>query len=198
MIKAIIFDVGGVLIDNPWPEMRSHYAKHLNVNEEKFDEVYREVVAEWQRGELSEKDFWKKMTKMLKTNMPRSESLWLDGFKATYREKEEIFNLIKSLKERKYKIGLLSNTEIPIMHFLVKQKYEHFDVFIFSCDVGVIKPDSEIYEAILKRLDVKPDKAVFTDDKEENIITATKLGIHGIQYKNSEQVISSLEKILTR
>ena len=91
MIKSIIFDVGGVLIDNPWPGMRSHYTKNLNVDEEKFDNVYR--------------------------------------------EKEEIFSIIKSLKERRYKISLLSNTEIPVMHFIMEQKYEDFDVFIFSCDV---------------------------------------------------------------
>ena len=73
-----------------------------------------------------------------------------------------------------------------------------FDLLIYSCDVKARKPDSKIYKIALKKLKVRPEEAVFIDDKHENVNSAKKLGIHGIIFKNNKQTINELEKILKK
>ncbi len=196
MIKAIVFDVGGVLLDNAWPAMLEHYTTHLNVEQGRFVEVYEDIVNEWQSGSIREEVFWERMCRRLERNMPKSESLWLDGFKKAYKEKDDVFKLIKSLKEKGYKIGLLSNTEVPIMHFLIEKQYQHFDVFIYSCGIGLIKPDREIYEETAKQLTVLPEETIFIDDKEENVEGAKKIGMIGVQFKDAKQLENMLHTLL--
>ncbi|CAN5215280.1 HAD family phosphatase [soil metagenome] len=196
MIKAIIYDLGGVLIDDPWPGMATYYSEALHVDKDKFIEAYNKIVSIWQTGKITEKECWTNITTSLNTHMPTSETLWLDGFKQTINEKKEIFLQIESFKKRGYKIGLLSNTEAPIMQFVLEQKYQDFDVYVFSCDIGVAKPNPKIYIEILRRLQIKPLEAVFIDDKEENIESAKALGIHGILFTTSPQVITSIENLL--
>lgn len=192
----MIFDVGGVLIDNPWPGMLEHYSEHLDIEKEAFMKAYSIVLDEWQRGLITEKPFWKKMCGILQRNMPRSESLWMDGFKKVYKEKEEIFSIIGELKRKGYKIGLLSNTEIPVMKFLIERKYPHFDAFIYSCGLNLAKPDTRIYEEMARKLGVKPFESVFIDDKQENIEGAENAGMKGVLFTGSKQIESYLQNLL--
>lgn len=192
MIKAVIFDHGGVLVDNAAPGMMAHYAQELNVSPENFAEVFSKYTLDWQKGQLSEDEFWDKMTTDLKVSKPTVESLWLYGFLKNYKEKDAIFALIKNLKQHDYKIALLSNTEIPIMNHIKKQSLPHFDLFVYSCEIGMRKPDREIYDYTLSNIKVNPEEAVFIDDREENIAAANALGMHGILFESPEQVQESL------
>ena len=196
MIKAIIFDVGGVLIDYPWPKMIDHYLQYLDVDRKKLFAAMKQLNYEWQSGIIDESEYWNKIGRTLKTKLPQSESLWLEGFKKAYKEKDEIFILISLLKKKGYKIGLLSNTEAPVMNFLIEKQYEHFDVFIYSCAIGLVKPDRKIYEKTLKLLQVSPEEAIFIDDKEENVEGAKKIGIQGVLFKNSTQIENLLKSLL--
>jgi putative hydrolase of the HAD superfamily len=192
LFNAVIFDVGGVLVDNPWPGMLNHYTTHLNVDKEHFQSAYDEVVEEWQMGEIHEKAFWEKMCSKLKVALPTSEDLWREGFKKTYKEKDEVFALIEKLKSKGYKIGLLSNTETTVMEFLIERQYKHFDVFVYSCGVGMAKPNRDIYEHTLEKMGIKAEEAIFIDDKQENIEGANAVGMKGVLFESPQQ----LEKIL--
>jgi len=195
MIKAVIFDMGGVIVDNVAPGMRAHYSESLGVTVEQFNKVFENYSVAWEKGQLTEDDFWEKITSDLHVSKPTVESLWLDGFLKNYREKDEIVSLIKELKQKKYHIALLSNTEIPIMNHIKKQSWPDFDLFVYSCEVGMRKPDKEIYDYTLDNLQVKPEDSVFIDDRRENITTANEIGMHGILFESPEQVIQELEAL---
>lgn len=192
MIKAVIFDLGGVLVDNPAPQMISYYSKNINVSIEQFTNVFSKYEMDWQKGNLSEEEFWKRITTDLNVTKPDVESLWLDGFLGAYKEKEEMFLLIKNLKHNGYKVALLSNTEVPIMNHIKKQSWSDFDLLIYSCEIGMRKPDREIYERTLVELKINPGEAVFIDDKAENINAANEIGIHAILFESPIQVINDL------
>jgi len=71
-----------------------------------------------------------------------------------------------------------------------------FDVIIISSEVGLMKPDPEMYHLTLDRLQILPQEAIFIDDKENNVIGAQGVGMVGIQFKDSAQTIREIDRIL--
>jgi putative hydrolase of the HAD superfamily len=192
MIKAIIFDWGGVLIDNPSDELIAYCTEHLKVTKYRFREAHRKFLADFQKGKISEDEWWKKVCFELGVPKPKIQSLWGDAVRCVFSEKKEVFALIHSLRRNGYKIGFLSNTEIPAMDFFHEQGYKVFDAVIFSCEEGTRKPKRRIYEIALEKLGLKPEEAVFVDDKKENIEGAEKVGIKTVLFENPDQLKEKL------
>jgi epoxide hydrolase-like predicted phosphatase len=123
---------------------------------------------------------------------PYDPFLWEHVFAQVYTPKEEMFALATMLKERGYKVGLLSNTETPTVRFFHRQGYTMFDTTVFSCEEGTAKPERRIYEIALERLGVKPPEVAFIDDRADFIEGAQKLGMHTIRFENPQQVKDAL------
>ena len=193
MIKAVIFDWGGVLLYAPSIGTKEYCAKQLGVNESKFIEIYDKYEPDFQKGKISESNFWKKIYENLEIPEPKSKILWSTVLEKTYKGNDQVINIAKSLKKQGYKIGYLSNTEIPALDFFNKQNYDFLDVSVFSCLEGYIKPEKEIYEIILNRLGVQPEEVIFIDDKETNIEGGKKLGINTILFTNADSLIKELQ-----
>jgi len=198
MIKAIIFDWGGVLFDEPTKDIMAYCAKKLAVNKEQFYEIHEKLKPDLQKGIISEDVFWEKICSILKVKKPNVPSLWGDAFKNAYRPKKDMFAVATNLKNKGYKIALLSNTEIEPMNYFYEQQYDMFDVAVFSCVEGTIKPESKIYEIVLKRLNVEPHETVFIDDNPAYITAAKKLGIITIIFETTEQAKHELNSLLSK
>jgi putative hydrolase of the HAD superfamily len=195
MIQAVIFDLGGVLVDNPAPGMISHYAAHFSVSPDAFIQAFTPYAADWQKGTLIEQELWEHIASALHGTTPTEESLWLEGFLSTYQEKQEMFALIKRLKEHNFTVALLSNTEGPVMNYIKQKAWTDVDCFMYSCEVGMMKPEHDIYERTLKNLGLIAQDVVFIDDKEENIVAAREVGMDGIVFNSPQQVISELRRM---
>ncbi len=192
MIKSIVFDWGGILIDRPTPGLLNYFSKYFNVSEEKFNNAHKKYVDSFQKGTLLEDSYWEKMCTDLSKNKPVEKSLWKKAFRSVYREKQDVFNIATVLKNNGYITGFLSNTEIPSMEFFLEQGYDMFDVLVFSCKEGFRKPEKKIYEITLHRLNTQPLETLFIDDRLENIRGAESLGIHTILFENSKQLREKL------
>jgi len=186
MIKSIVLDWGGVLIDNPTPGLLHYFAEYFNTTEEKFNKAHKKYEDSFHKGTLPEDSYWEKMCNDLSKNKPVENSLWKKAFKSAYQEKKAVFKLVSVLKKNGYKTGFLSNTETPSMEFFHEQKYNMFDVLVFSCKEGFRKPEKEIYEITLHRLNTRPEETLFIDDRIENIRGAESLGIHTVLFIDSE------------
>ncbi len=97
-----------------------------------------------------------------------------------------------------YKLAVLSNTNET--HARVwKVRYanilKHFDSVFGSHDIGARKPEKAAYQTVLEHFNVIPEKAIFIDDKAENIEAANAMGINGIQITSNEQLITDLKKL---
>lgn len=194
-IKSVVFDWGGVLIDNPAPGLVEYCAGVLDVSKQDYENVYNKFAPDFQKGLIDEDTFWKKVCGELNVQHPTIRSLWIDAFRGAYSPRKEMFTLAASLQKAGYKTAILSNTENPAMQCYQKAGYDMFDVTVFSCTVACVKPERRIYEITLEKLDCEPGESVFIDDNPEYIEGARRVGIKTILYENTAHVKKALAEL---
>ena len=183
MIKAIIFDIGGVLVQN-LDKIILNKIKNKN-----FKKNYYKYAKKLDSGEITLKQLQKIFTKD-KLNLYK---IYIEAAK-----KSKIDKKVKSLVfklNKKFKIVYLSNTFKE--HYLVRKKQGIFKGFLFginSYNVKMRKPYMIIYKLMLRKLNLKGDECLFIDDRKDNIKTAKKLKINSILFKNYHQLIYELKK----
>ena len=192
MIKAVIFDWGGVLIENPASELMAYCASYLGTTSQKFTTTYLKYEKLFQKNQIAENELWRVICAKLKVEVPKIKSLWGKAVKSVFRENKDVTAIALKLKESGYKIGFLSNTEIPTAKYFKKQSYNFFDVAVFSCFEGFVKPQQEIFEIILNKLKVKPEEAIF---RKEHVEGARRLGIQAILFKDAKHLMRDLKHL---
>jgi epoxide hydrolase-like predicted phosphatase len=191
-IKAIIFDWGGVLAEDPAPGLARYCSNALGVGVDEYQLAYDTFMDDFMTGRVTEQQFWMNMTTHLNVPMPKVSSLWNNAFAAVYVSRKELFSLAAHLRKNGCKIALLSNTEKPAVEFFHRQNYDIFDVTVFSCLEGIKKPQKEIYGLALNRLDTSAGQTLFIDDRQDYIAGAKQAGLHTILFKNVEQLKKDL------
>ncbi len=196
MIKAIIFDCGGVIKSSH--KYEGEIALAYEISSEAVAEAIKPLMEDFWKGLISENNFWKKLSTCLKKPVPENKNiLWRKSYKETFFVYQEMIEFIKRIKKQKIKTAILSNIAIPHLE-IIKNNIDlaNFDTVIFSCEVGLAKPDSKIYLLVTQKLDEKPQECIFVDDLEENLMPAEKLGMKTILAKNPQQVIKDVSAIL--
>lgn len=194
-IEAVLFDWGGVLIDNPAPGLMSYCAGSLGVSVADYTRVHNAYGEEFQKGSISEAAFWRRVCERLGCPAPQERSLWGEAFRAVYSPREDVFGLARRLRQQSYRTSLLSNTEGPAMEFFLELDYDAFDAATFSCAEGVFKPEREIYEVAAGKLGTTPGRCVLIDDRLDFIEGARAAGMKGIVYESFAQVKEDLAAI---
>ena len=186
-INAVIFDWGGVLIDDPAPALFKYCANAFGVSVERYVTAFDICINGFQTGAVTEQQFWANMAQHLNATMPKVASLWTEAFMAAYRPRQEMFSLASRLRKTGCKTAILSNTEMPVVEIINKQKYDSFDITVLSCLEGMAKPGKGIYNLTLNRLGVLAGQALFIDDKPENIDGAKQAGLQTILFETIEK-----------
>jgi len=190
MIKAIIFDYGGVLsVKGSLSSFGEIYAPKFGVDPEEFKKV---IIDNWFKARINNMDsklFWINISKFLKIDYKtlRKDLLEFSGFN------HEVLVLIKKLKKN-YKLGLLSNQiEDWLEEIIAEHKLnEVFDVITTSYKSKIAKPDISIFKETIEQLGVNPAECIYVDDMEQNIPPAKELGMKMILFKNFEQLKKEL------
>jgi epoxide hydrolase-like predicted phosphatase len=194
-IKAVIFDWGGVLIDDPAAALMRYCADALGVDVEEYKKAYWLFEADFALGKIAEKIFWEKICTELGVDKPQVSSLWEQAFASVYKPKEEMFELARRLRKNGLRTAVLSNTERPAVDFFRRQIYDMFDQVVFSCLEGVRKPDKKIYRIAVERLGVQADECVFIDDRIEYVEGAKMAGLKGILFNGLEKLKEELSQL---
>ena len=199
MIKAIIFDFGGPIVD--WEEgMNAVYRKHedhRNLQRDTLRNLFGQYIKGGHVADFhSIADFVEKTKPSIDVTVEELNEIFAEANAAIYI-RSEMIEYIEELK-KKYQIALLSNFNAGLEKFLqdVFKMYHLFDVVVSSYNLKIKKPDSRIYEHTLEKLDVRPEEAVFIDDLEKNVKGAEAVGIKGIIFKSVDQCKSDLDKLL--
>ena len=199
-IKAIIFDMGGVIIRtcdrNPRQELANRLGIPISELENKV--FYSDSSFRLERGEITKQAHWKNVLHNI--NVKNANIKEIDeAFWAGDRLNSELVEFIRKLKKN-YRIGLLSNAFLNAREWLDKKFHfiNEFDLSVFSYEVEMRKPDSRIYLLICNRLRVNPSSAVFIDDFFANVQGARNAGLQAIQYKENNQIRNDLNALLQK
>jgi len=191
MISTIIFDVGGVLIRGSFDEYLKKISEILEV-EVKRDSDLNETINDWMRGRLTFKESIEKMfgVSLNKDKTKQIFNIWSDNWNFD----KKMIDFARKFKP-KYKLIMLSNADREGVERWDNDFFDFFDRKFISYELGLIKPEREIYEYVLREINREPGECVFIDDKPENIEGARNLGIHGIIFESKEQLKEELKKL---
>lgn len=196
--RALIWDMGGVLVRNMDPTIRGRLAAPYGMTYMDLENLFfgNEAAIKASIGQASEADSWDFVQKKLNISAEDMPD-FIDTFYSCDKFDEDLFKFTMQLKPR-YQTGLLSNAFPETRTSLARRFphfYEMFDVTIFSAEVGIAKPDPQIYHQILNRLGVAASASVFVDDFIENVEGARAIGMHAIHFRGSQQIRDELKEL---
>lgn len=196
-IENIIFDLGGVILDVDYNLTRTAFEK-LGISN--FDEMYSQANADQlfqklETGEIDEAQFYKELNNCTGLNLSTEEikKAWNAMLLAFREESLQFLEKIRS----KYKVYLLSNTNLihwnsfnETFHSKKRTKNfeEYFDKAFYSFQMGLRKPGEEIFNAVVKELQIDAGKTLFIDDSVQNIEAAKKAGLQTILLTNDRKI----------
>jgi putative hydrolase of the HAD superfamily len=201
-LKAVIFDYGKVLSLPPTPEQWQGMSARFGKTPLELQQAYHDNRPQMDRGLEDYVAYWQKVGKDCNRQINAAEALELsehDNWQWT-NESPEVVQLARDLQRAGYKTGILSNMEKRMLAAMRKKLkwLDEFDVQIYSCEVGMVKPEAEIYRLACRRLGCEPPEALFLDDKKENTEAAKQTGMQSLVFNSVvEPVMLTVEAELT-
>jgi len=189
MIKAIIFDCFGVIVGRGFDYTYESAGGDPNKDREFINEKLDQI----NKGIISNKEFSSAMVE----NLGISKDQWIKILRQSEKADSKLLNFIFKLRS-KYKTAILSNANIGVIDDLVGTEVINacFDEVVVSAEVGLIKPDIQIYELVARKLGVKPNECVYIDDRQRFVEVGGTLGMQTILYKNFKLFKQELNQIL--
>jgi epoxide hydrolase-like predicted phosphatase len=196
-IRAVFFDFGGVIMRTEYQAPRQHLAERFKLDYEDIDKIVfgSESARRASIGEITEDAHWLEVLKRVKHPVAEKKSFADEFFGGDVIDRN-LIEYIRSL-HGKFHTGLISNAWSGLREFITKEKIiDIFNTVIISAEAGVVKPEAKIYELALEQAKVKANEAVFVDDMKVNVEACEKIGMKGIWFKDPQETIDQLNKIL--
>lgn len=201
MINTVIFDIGMVLIDFCWQKMFHDFG----LEGEAFEKVANATVHnpawnEFDKGLMTTEEVIDIFAESVPEYRTYIAKIFVDPTKMI-AQYDYAIPWIKELKDRGYKVYILSNWSKPTYYACLDNELNFLplvDGAVFSFQEHVIKPDNKIFEILCERYHINPSEAVFLDDNEANVIGSKEFGLNTIHFKNYEQGRNELEELLAK
>jgi len=196
-IRAVFFDFGGVIMRTEYQSPRQRLAERFGMDYDDIDKIVfgSESALRASMGEIKEEAHWAEVLKRLKRPASEAKSFQDEFFGGDVIDRG-LVEFIRSLRGKVY-TGLISNAWSGLREFITKEKViDVFDTAIISAEVGTIKPSARIYEVALEQAKVGASEAVFIDDVPVNIEACEKVGMRGILFKDPQESLDHLKRLL--
>lgn len=201
--KAVVFDYGGVLVQNPSlgqatlfeeiakvldvsvADLRSEYFKHnhlANVENKPWTEVFATVAFAFTNDSEKVKEV----------------VALIHAFHGGSIENRELLDVIEKLNAAGYMVAILSNYTSELREVIAKNGIEKYfapeHVFV-SSEIGYQKPNPEAFLHVCRALEISPEEMVFIDDSEKSLSTAEEVGYAPIQFTENESLFARLAEL---
>ncbi|MBN1581433.1 MAG: HAD family phosphatase [Anaerolineae bacterium] len=198
-INALIFDYGGVISKPQNPENIKRMLELVNQDYDDFMRVYTGLRPQFDSGQLSSDAYWTIVLEHLGIEAtPAAISRLNHEDMASWTQINE--SMIRFLQQHRAsipKLAIISNMTWDTLLFMREhfQWLDLFDHLIFSCQLGIVKPDRAIYEACLDALAIPADECLFVDDSVANVRGAQAAGMAAIHFQTFDQFVLELGEI---
>jgi len=193
-IRALFWDVGGVLLTNAWDhEERNLAIEQFHLDKDEVESRHKLCVQPFEEGRMSFDEYLQQTV----FSQPRSFSP--EEFKqymfSLSKPKPDVLEIARCLRDR-YLMGTINNEsrELNEHRIATFQLTEYFQIFVSSCFAGLRKPDERIYRLALDLTQRKADECCFIDDRPLNVEAATKVGMRAILLQNAGQLKADFEE----
>ncbi|MGC1300659.1 MAG: HAD-IA family hydrolase [Alloacidobacterium sp.] len=197
-ITTILWDVGGVLLTNGWDRKgRAALQSQFGLDHDVFEERHEMSNDAWEKGLITIEEY------LRKTVFHEPRNFTPDDFIAAMKAQSQVLGdsalgiLGNLAASESVFIGMLNNESRELNDYRIDKfsLRNYFKVFLSSCNVGLRKPDTDIFRLALNILQQDGDSVAFVDDRPGNVQAANEVGIHGIRYQGSENLKTELERL---
>jgi epoxide hydrolase-like predicted phosphatase len=198
MIKAFIFDFGGVLVRTEDDGPRHAWDERLGLPTGSVERAvhHSDIWVQAQLGRITPRAYWYGVAELLYMRKEDIDDLRRDYFSGD-RLNYKLVSLIRDLREKGYAMALLSNDSVQLESRLRELDIlDLFDHVQISAQTGMMKPDPTVYRVALHTLKVAPHETVFIDDSLPNIRGAQPLGMHTILFRPELDLKAEIMKII--
>lgn len=206
MIKTILFDMGGVVITLAQPQAIERFkALGLKDAEQRLDAYTQQgIFGDLEAGRITDEDFRRELSVLVGRELTWQECLnaW-KGYCGDVPKRN--LRKMKELRERGYRVVLLSNTNPYMMSWVMSNEFDgeghslayYLDAAYESYKCGAMKPDAKFFNAVMEGERLIPSETLFIDDGPRNIEAAKALGIQTLLVENGEDWTERLEDLLS-
>lgn len=201
-ISTVIFDCGQVITNSQNQQIARAMAELLGIDWADFPKAYTSVRGEYDRGTLSAQRYWSMVAAPYGKSVDEGlvKKLAVLDMDSWFSINQATVEAILSLKASGYRLLMLSNMNWegkermfgPARIAGGKDWIEPFDEILLSCDLGLIKPEPEIYRICLEKAQARAQDCLFIDDMPANVAAARSMGMQTILYSPDKALASIL------
>ena len=194
-IRAVVFDIGGVLEIAPDIGMMQKWEAHLHLKPGELDTRMASVWRDGSLGKCSEDHVQQSLHGIFGMNQIQVDAFMQDLWEEYLGTLNAPLATYFSDLRPRYQTALLSNSFVGAR--AREQERYHFaemtDLIIYSHEVGIAKPERRIFELTCEQLGMHPEEIIFLDDVEQHVLAARSIGIHAILFQETTQAIADIE-----
>jgi putative hydrolase of the HAD superfamily len=185
-VHAIIFDYGKVLSLPPTVQQWNRFADWFGVDQPTFQKQYWGLRDDYDRAVYDGPAYWRALAKLNQRTLTEAEVeqlVFWDSDQWT-NVNPEMLDFARKMKANGIRTAILSNMQQEMLKFM-RTKFDwlgEFDVQMYSCEEGIVKPEAAIYLECCKRLGSDPANSLFLDDKQPNIDGAWNAGLQALLF----------------
>lgn len=199
-IRAIFWDVGGVLLTNAWDHtQRSAALKRFDLDEREFHDRHEMLVSSFERGKITLDEYLDRT--VFYRPRPFSREAFREYMLSLSQPILGMLEFAQSLSNSgRFLMATINNESRELNYYRIERfgLRRIFRLFFSSCFVGLRKPERDIYRLALETTQIPAEECCFIDDRALNLECAAQLGMHTIEMHTREQLQADLEKIGVR
>jgi epoxide hydrolase-like predicted phosphatase len=199
VIRAVVFDIGGVLEITPDLGVHRLWETRLGLPAGEIDERMADVWMGGSLGTITLADVHQAIRDRVGLDEQQLAAYMADAWREYLGSANtELIDYARRLRPR-YRTGILSNSFVGAREReQAAYGFEDLvDEIVYSHEAGMSKPDPRIYALVCERLGVHPSEMIFLDDVQRCVAGANEAGIHAIHYRNNAQAIEEIGALLT-
>ena len=196
-IRAIFWDVGGVLLTNAWDHtQRAQALDRFQLDPREFHDRHEMVVSSFERGKIGLDEYFDRTIFYRPRSFKRDE--FRDFMLSLSQPLPGMLEFAQSLTNTgRYLMGTINNESRELNYYRMEKfgLRNTFRLFFSSCFVGLRKPERDIYRLALETTQIPAEECCFVDDRSINVEAAAQMGMHAIEMKTLDQLREDMGKL---